>query len=169
MLIKRKLYSDKEDKDRRKKSDKNWDSALGAGIGAGLGVSGSVKLKKATRKLRNTSNEKFILDANEKAGFYKKGEKLKNVADRSLHLSPSEVVEQDNLRKELDLINKKSHKALKKFKVKKKLSKVGIAALPILGAGVGSLYGYQNNLKKQRDKIENAAGDKAAQIIRGKN
>lgn len=51
--------------------------------------------------------------------------------------------------------------------MKKRAAKVGIAALPVAGAVVGSLYGYDNNLKKQRDKIENAAGDRAAEIIRG--
>lgn len=39
---------------------------------------------------------------------------------------------------------------------------------PIAGAILGATYGYQNNLKKQRNKIEDAAGDRVAGIIKGK-
>ena len=37
-----------------------------------------------------------------------------------------------------------------------------------LGAGIGAVYGRDNNPKKQRDKIEDAAGDRVAGIVRGK-
>jgi hypothetical protein len=36
-----------------------------------------------------------------------------------------------------------------------------------IGAGIGAVYGLGNNLKKQRDKIEDAAGDRVAEVIRG--
>ena len=36
-----------------------------------------------------------------------------------------------------------------------------------LGAIIGAVYGRDNNLKKQRDKIEDAAGDRVAEVIRG--
>lgn len=43
MVIKRKLFSKEVE---RKKSDKGWDAALGAGIGATAGVAGKMKLEK---------------------------------------------------------------------------------------------------------------------------
>ena len=51
--------------------------------------------------------------------------------------------------------------------MKRGAAKVGIASLPIAGAVIGSLYGRDNNLKKQRNKIEDAAGDKVVEIIKG--
>lgn len=42
-----------------------------------------------------------------------------------------------------------------------------MAALPIAGALLGAAYGHQNNLKKQRNKIEDATGDRIADMIRG--
>lgn len=45
---------------------------------------------------------------------------------------------------------------------------IAAAAIPIAGAILGATYGYQNNLKKQRNKIEDAAGDRVAGIIKGK-
>ena len=51
---------------------------------------------------------------------------------------------------------------------KKKNLKIATSALPVAGAILGATYGYQNNLKKQRNKIEDAAGDRVAGIIKGK-
>lgn len=48
MVIKRKLFSKEVE---RKKSDKGWDAALGAGIGATAGVAG--KMKRRLIQLRN--------------------------------------------------------------------------------------------------------------------
>jgi hypothetical protein len=49
MVIKRKLFSKEVE---RKKSDKGWDAALGAGIGATAGVAGKMKLRRLIQ-LRN--------------------------------------------------------------------------------------------------------------------
>ena len=55
MVIKRKLFSKEVE---RKKSDKGWDAALGAGIGATAGVAGKMKLEKinSIKKLKNATN-----------------------------------------------------------------------------------------------------------------
>lgn len=164
MVIKRKLFSKEVE---RKKSDKTWDSVLGAGLGATAGVIGSNKLAKVTEVLRNTDDKDFIKEENTKNDFYKKSSKLKDI-NKDLHLSPDEIVDQMNKRMEIDSINKKSQKALKKFRLKKRVAKVGIVAIPVAGAIIGAAYGHQNNLKKQRNKIEDAAGDRVADIVRGK-
>ena len=169
MILIRKQFSNKkkEDREKRSESDKKWDSVLGAGLGATAGVIGSKELAKVTKELRNTSDDDFIRKANEKGGFYEKGKKLKDIFSNDYHLSPDEVIDQFNKRDEINLINEKSKKALKRFKLKRGVAKVGIASLPIAGAVIGSLYGRDNNLKKQRNKIEDAAGDKVVEIIKG--
>jgi len=59
MVIKRKLFSKEVE---RKKSDKGWDAALGAGIGATAGVAGKMKLEKinSIKKLKNATNARII-------------------------------------------------------------------------------------------------------------
>ena len=58
MVIKRKLFSKEVE---RKKSDKGWDAALGAGIGATAGVAGKMKLEKinSIKKLKNATNARI--------------------------------------------------------------------------------------------------------------
>lgn len=67
-----------------------------------------------------------------------------------------------------DLINKSRKKMIRNVRRKKIAFKVGIAALPVAGAILGAAYGHDNNLKKQRNKIEDAAGDRVAGIIKKK-
>ena len=50
---------------------------------------------------------------------------------------------------------------------KQERSKSDITSDVAVGAGMGAVYGLGNNLKKQRDKIEDAAGDRVAEVIRG--
>ncbi len=168
MKLKRdKLFSKKKDKE-RSDSDKKWDSVLGAGLGATAGVLGSKKLAKVTKGLRDTNDNDFLLNISEKNGLYKNQKRKEELLSKiPQHRSPDEEIELKNLGEESKILLKKSKKALKRFKLKKRAAKVGIAALPVAGAVVGSLYGHDNNLKKQRDKIENAAGDRAVEIIRG--
>lgn len=58
MVIKRKLFSKEAE---RKKSDKEWDAALGAGIGTAAGIAGKTKLEKmkSIKKLKNATNARI--------------------------------------------------------------------------------------------------------------
>lgn len=170
MKVKRdKLFSNKKnDKEKRSESDKKWDSVLGAGLGAAAGVIGSKELAKVTKELRNTNDDDFLLNVSEKNGLYKNQKRKEELLSKiPQHRSPDEEIELKNLGEESKIQLKKSKKALKRFKLKRGAAKVGIASLPIAGAVIGSLYGRDNNLKKQRNKIEDAAGDKVVEIIKG--
>ena len=61
-----------------------------------------------------------------------------------------------------------SAETLTAYGTHRSLDEIAAAAIPIAGAILGATYGYQNNLKKQRNKIEDAAGDRVAGIIKGK-
>lgn len=166
MVIKRKLFSKEVE---RKKSDKKWDSVLGAGLGTAAGFIGSGKLAKVTKGLRNMNDEELKEVAKNEVGYYKDGDRIKELFDKPPHqLSPDEGIELNNLGKKSEILLNKSEKTLKKLKRKKRAANIGMAALPVAGAILGAAYGYQNNLKKQRDKIEDAAGDRVADIVRGK-
>ena len=169
MKVKRdKLFSKKDDRKERSESDKKWDSVLGAGLGATAGVIGSKKLAKVTKELRNTNDDDFLLNVSEKNGLYKNQKRKEELLSKiPQHRSPDEEIELKNLGEESKIQLKKSKKALKRFKLKRGVAKVTIASLPISGAVIGSLYGRDNNLKKQRNKLEDAAGDKVVEIIKG--
>lgn len=165
MKPRRKLFSKNE---KRKNSDKRWDSVLGAGLGTAAGFIGSGKLAKVTKGLRNMNDEELKEVAKNEVGYYKDGDRIKELFDKPPHqLSPDEGIELNNLGKKSEILLNKSEKTLKKLKRKKRAANIGMAALPIAGALLGAAYGHQNNLKKQRNKIEDAAGDKIADMIRG--
>lgn len=67
-----------------------------------------------------------------------------------------------------DIINNSRKNMIETVGKKKRKLKIATAAIPIAGAIIGAVYGRDNNLKKQRDKIEDAAGDRVADIVRGK-
>ena len=72
----------------------------------------------------------------------------------------------DNKKKFLDKPLEELNETVKSGKkLYKPVKKVGKYAA--IGAGIGAVYGLGNNLKKQRDKIEDAAGDRVAEVIRG--
>ena len=62
------------------------------------------------------------------------------------------------LDKPLEELNETVKSGKKLYKPVKKVGKY---------AAIGAVYGLGNNLKKQRDKIEDAAGDRVAEVIRG--
>ena len=66
------------------------------------------------------------------------------------------------------IINNSRKNMIETVGKKKRKLKIATAAIPIAGAIIGAVYGRDNNLKKQRDKIEDAAGDRVADIVRGK-
>lgn len=168
ILIRKQFSKKKEDREKRSEFDKKWDSVLGAGLGATAGVIGSKELAKVTKELRNTNDDDFLLNVSKKNGLYKNQKRKEELLSKiPQHRSPDEEIELKNLGEESKIQLKKSKKALKRFKLKRGAAKVGIASLPIAGAVIGSLYGRDNNLKKQRNKIEDAAGDKVVEIIKG--
>lgn len=153
----------KKDNNKRTKKDKSWDSVYGAGVGAVAGSLGSATIYKNTKRLRENTQD--ILDEiNDKA------------EDRALDIEKK--VAKDGIDKpkdwakelngaELHKANReRANKAIKNIKIRKGLAKTGIIAFPILGSVLGSLYGRDNDLRKQRRKMEDAAGDKVAESIK---
>ena len=164
MVIKRKLFSKEVE---RKKSDKGWDAALGAGIGATAGVAGKMKLEKinSIKKLKNATNAR-----RNKVHDYRT-EKVETEMQRRINASvdPFEKSVIDEVRRgKHDIINNSRKNMIETVGKKKRKLKIATAAIPIAGAIIGAVYGRDNNLKKQRDKIEDAAGDRVADIVRGK-
>ena len=164
MLIKRKLFSKDE---KRKESDKKWDSVLGAGLGTAAGISGALKINslKSVKKLKNATNARI-----NKVHDYRT-EKVETEMQRRINASvdPFEKSVIDEVRRgKHDIINNSRKNMIETVGKKKRKLKIATAAIPIAGAIIGAVYGRDNNLKKQRDKIEDAAGDRVADIVRGK-
>lgn len=164
MLIKRKLFSKDE---KRKESDKKWDSVLGAGLGTAAGISGALKINslKSVKKLKNATNARI-----NKVHDYL-ADKMEEDMQKKINSSSdpfNKYVTDEARRKKHDIINNARRKMIKSVGKKKKNLKIATSALPVAGAILGATYGYQNNLKKQRNKIEDAAGDRVAEIIKGK-
>lgn len=164
MVIKRKLFSKEAE---RKKSDKEWDAALGAGIGAAAGVAGKMKLEKinSIKKLKNATNARI-----NKVHDYRT-EKVETEMQRRINASvdPFEKSVLDEVKRgKHKIINDSRKNMIETVGKKKRKLKIATAAIPIAGAIIGAVYGRDNNLKKQRDKIEDAAGDRVADIVRGK-
>lgn len=108
----RKLFSKNE---KRKNSDKRWDSVLGAGLGTAAGFIGSGKLAKVTKGLRNMNDEELKEVAKNEVGYYKDGDRIKELFDKPPHqLSPDEGIELNNLGKKSEILLNKSEKTLKK-------------------------------------------------------
>jgi hypothetical protein len=148
------------------KPNKGWDAALGAGIGATAGVAGKMKLEKinSIKKLKNATNARI-----NKVHDYRT-EKVETEMQRRINASvdPFEKSVIDEVRRgKHDIINNSRKNMIETVGKKKRKLKIATAAIPIAGAIIGAVYGRDNNLKKQRDKIEDAAGDRVAEVIRG--
>lgn len=171
MKIKRK----KEEKPRTEK-DKSWDSVYGAGAGGAAGAIGSTAIYKGTKKLRNTTS-KSINDHFDNISKKIDEESLKGIKDPTdlpgkifagpVDESNAGMGEYNINAGKHNLNNAARKKALRKLKIKKRLAYSGIVAAPIIGSVLGSLYGRDNDLRKQRRKMEEAAGDKVAESIKG--
>lgn len=167
MIIQRLYSNKKESKEERNKKDKSWDSVYGAGVGLASGVLGSGIVSKATKKIRNTTDEEFSVN-------YKKDEIDKLIKDKENILSDGDLggrdAKIDNIHKKASLINEERLKELPKFQKRrlrlKRINKTSMVALPVIGSVVGGLYGRDNDLRKQRRKMEDAAGDKVAESIK---
>lgn len=178
MKLKRMVFSKKDSRD---ETDKKWDSALGSVLGAAGGSSVGTSIGKAIE-----DDGRFDREVTEK-DLEKRKIKRAGKIDKEYNKLIKEAEKQsDPIRKIVEADNLKKTKGLKlkelesEFKVSKdKLKDARISGKPIkvkrklalplaaTGAVVGSKYGKDNNLKKQRDKIEDAVGDRAAEIIRG--
>lgn len=164
MVIKRKLFSKEAE---RKKSDKGWDAALGAGIGTAAGIAGKTKLEKmkSIKKLKNATNTRI-----NKVHDYRT-EKVETEMQKRINttVDPFEKSVLDEVKRgKHKIINDSRKNVIETVGKKRRRLKIAAAAIPIAGAILGATYGYQNNLKKQRNKIEDAAGDRVAGIIKGK-
>ena len=183
MKLKRIMFSKKDDRD---ETDKKWDSAFGSMLGAAGGSSTGTNVGKAIEDDGRFDKEVTEKDLErrkvKKAGKIDK-EYNKLIKEAEKQSDPIlKQVESDNLRKTKDLKLKDLEGELKtgkdklksarlsgkSIKVKRKLALPLAAAGAIAGAIIGAVYGRDNNLKKQRDKIEDAAGDRVADIVRGK-
>lgn len=178
------MFSKKDD---RNETDKKWDSALGSVLGAAGGSSVGTNVGKAIEEDGRFDREVTEKDLEKRkikrAGRVDK-EYNKLIKDAEKQSDPIlKQVESDNLKKTKGLKLKELEGELKigkdklkearisgkPIKVKRKLALPLAAAGAIAGSVIGYKYGRDNNLKKQRNKIEDAAGDRAAQVIRGKN
>lgn len=186
MIIKRKLFS-KE----RSKSDIASDAAAGAGMGALVAGSGRLSYEKTfnpqeevtEESIRKKYRKKSNQDTNKlrmKHRYSNAKQTVKSIftGKRLDPIEKSKIKENqtkeiglkflDNKKKFLDKPLDELNEAAKQGKkLLKPVKKVGKYAA--IGAGIGAAYGLGNNLKKQRAKIEDAAGDRAARVIRGKN
>lgn len=162
MMRVQRLFSKKDSRD---KKDKSWDSVYGAGVGGALGTSGSIGLYKSTKGIRGFDRDKFVKS-------YK--------ADRLAHLdseytrltasdNPTDNLAADGVLKEAADIGKEVNKKVKLAKIKRGLAYAGIVALPVAGSVLGSLYGRDNDLRKQRRKAEDAIGDNVAKKLKNLN
>lgn len=183
MKLKRMVFSKKDSRD---ETDKKWDSALGSVLGAAGGSSvgtsiGSKAIEDDGRFDREVTEKDLEKRKIKRAGKIDK-EYNKLIKEAEKQSDPiRKIFEADNLKKtkglklkELESEFKVSKDKLKDarisgkpIKVKRKLALPLAATGAVIGAVVGSKYGKDNNLKKQRDKIEDAVGDRAAEIIRG--
>ena len=173
-------------KDSRDETDKKWDSALGSVLGAAGGSSvGTSIIGKAIeddgRFDREVTEKDLEKRKIKRAGKIDKEYNNKLIKAEKQSDPIRKIFEADNLKKtkglelkELESEFKVSKDKLKDarisgkpIKVKRKLALPLAATGAVIGAVVGSKYGKDNNLKKQRDKIEDAVGDRAAEIIRG--
>lgn len=71
--------------------------------------------------------------------------------------------------KEAADIGKEVNKKVKLAKIKRGLAYAGVVALPVAGSVLGSLYGRDNDLRKQRRKAEDAIGDNVAKKLKNLN
>lgn len=167
VIIRKKIFSKKEKEssnDDRTKKDKSWDSVYGAGVGGAAGMIGSSAIYKKTKSLRENTQD--ILDEiNDKYG-----EKALKIGDRTTIIDeadgPGMWVKERNDAELHNINNNSRKKAIKRVKIKKGLAQAGIVSLPVLGSVLGSLYGRDNDLRRQRKKMEDAAGDKVASTIK---
>lgn len=188
MIIRRKLFS-KEEKQERSKSDITSDVTVGAGMGALITGSGRLSyekafnpqkevtedsIKKLYRKKSNRDTDKLKMkhrysNAKQAVKDIVTGKKsdLIEKTKRNEHQSKEIGLKfLDNKKKFLDKPLEELNETVKSGKkLYKPVKKVGKYAA--IGAGIGAVYGLGNNLKKQRDKIEDAAGDRVAEVIRG--
>lgn len=182
MKLKRVTFSKKDNRDN---IDKKWDSALGSILGAAGGSSIGTNIGKVIendgrfdREVTETDLEKRKV---KRAGRIDK-EYNKLIKEAEKQSDPiKKIIETDNLKKTKGLKLKELESEFKvgkdklrdarisgkPLKVKRKLALPLAATGAIIGAVVGSNYGRDNDLKRQRDKIEDAAGDRVADIIRG--
>jgi hypothetical protein len=182
MKLKRIVFSKKDNRD---ETDKKWDLALGSVLGAAGGSSVGTSIGKAIeddgRFDREVTEKDLEKRKIKRAGKIDK-EYNKLIKEAEKQSDPiKKIVETDNLEKTkgLKLKNLESEFKVSKdklkdarisgkpIKVKRKLALPLAAAGAVIGTVVGSKYGRDNNLKKQRDKIEDAAGDRVAEVIRG--
>ena len=188
MIIRRKLFS-KEEKQERSKSDITSDVTVVAGMGALIAGSGRLSyekafnpqkevtedsIKKLYRKKSNRDTDKLKMkhrysNAKQAVKDIVTGKKsnLIEKTKRNEHQSKEIGLKfLDNKKKFLDKPLQELNETVKSGKkLYKPVKKVGKYAA--IGAGIGAVYGLGNNLKKQRDKIEDAAGDRVAEVIRG--
>lgn len=159
-MIVRRMFSKKSDD--RDNKDKSWDSVYGAGVGAAVGSLGSATIYKNTKDIRNFDRDKFVKSY--------KADRLNHLNSEIDRLSnsgnPTDKLAIPDVKKEASGIAKEVNEKVRNAKIKKGLAKTGIIALPILGSVLGSLYGRDNDLRKQRRKMEDAAGDKVAESIK---
>lgn len=178
MKLKRIVFSKKDNRD---ETDKKWDSALGSVLGAAGGSSVGTSIGKAieddSRFDREVTEKDLEKRKIKRAGKIDK-EYNKLIKEAEKQSDPiKKIVETNNLEKTkgLKLKNLESEFKVSKDKLKdarisgKPIKVKRKLALPLAAAGavIGAVYGRDNNLKKQRDKIEDAAGDRVAEVIRG--
>lgn len=182
MIIKRKLFSDK-----RSEKDKKWDSVYGGGVGIGLGASGGYGLGKLNERLDlvgpKVTDKKLRKDAEKMSQkISKEFEKSINKVKKDPNIDPmgKELLKTSYEKAKNYKLNRLVNDPLKEkiadleMKTKKgivvKDSKKLVLPLTIGGAVVGSvlgsLYGRDNDLRRQRKKMEDAAGDKVASTIK---
>lgn len=173
MIIKRisKTFSsskskrEKENKERTKK-DKSWDSVYGAGVGGAAGVGGSAFIYKKTKRLREQTQDifdKINANAEEKADKINK-QAAKDLVEGDI---PGNFIKENSIDAGKHKLNRDAaNKSIRRVKLNKKLAYAGMIALPIAGSVLGGLYGRDNDLRKQRRKIEDMAGNKVAESIK---
>lgn len=186
MIIKRKLFSKNKEKQERSKTDIASDAAVGAGIGAFMAGSGRLSYEKVNKPMEEVTKKSIERNYRRKSNWETRKKEAKHfVSDvteffkRKKSDSLAKNFDKDSRLKEIgtefinnkeEYLNKPMRRLEEATKSGKKLyrpaKKVGKYAM--IGAGIGAAYGLGNNLKKQRKKIEDAAGDKVAKIIRGK-
>lgn len=182
MIIKRKLFSGK-----RSEKDKKWDSVYGGSVGIGLGASGGYGLGKLNERLDlvgpKVTDKKLRKDAEKMSQkISKEFEKSINKVKKDPNIDPmgKELLKTSYEKAKNYKLNRLVNDPLKEkiadleMKTKKgivvKDSKKLVLPLTIGGAVVGSvlgsLYGRDNDLRRQRKKMEDAAGDKVASTIK---
>lgn len=147
MVIKRKLFSKEVE---RKKSDKGWDAALGAGIGATAGVAGKMKLEKinSIKKLKNATNARI-----NKVHDYL-ADKMEEDMQKKINSSsdPFEKSVIDEVRRgKHDIINNSRKNMIETVGKKKRKLKIATAAIPIAGAIIGAVYGRDNIISRNKE------------------